>query len=348
MTRRPRAFLAALACALSVASVTPARSAPLVGWTKLEPGTSPRPRLNAAMAYDPDANRVVLFGGWTMRRDNTLFPTNDTWIWDGTDWTKIRPPVSPPPRQQAAMAYDAKNKRVVLFGGSKPDDPFAGDTWTFDGTRWRELKTATAPAGRVSATMAYDSVRGQIVLFGGVKYNRVTYTKALADTWILEGSTWRKATPSTSPPARAAASAAELPLSGVYLFGGMDRSGAVLGDTWRWDGTTWTAAGLGMSDTDPPARVGGALAHDGLGCLVLHGGYVPEYPYHPHTKTFASNGVTWNEIEEDGIGSRVGATMTTAPGGGVLLFGGGLTGMGTTIFRETWVYRTAVAFPGCR
>ena len=52
----------------------------------------------------------------------------DTWTWDGSTWTKQHPTTHPPGPEFAAMAYDAANGTVVLFGGftSRP-----ADTWTW-------------------------------------------------------------------------------------------------------------------------------------------------------------------------------------------------------------------------
>lgn len=53
-------------------------------WTRLT-GTQPSLRYNAAMAYDRDRNRVVLFGGEVATGTPDLA---DTWELDGTGWTR--------------------------------------------------------------------------------------------------------------------------------------------------------------------------------------------------------------------------------------------------------------------
>jgi hypothetical protein len=54
------------------------------------------------MAYDAAHAQVVLFGGIG---SGALF--NDTWTWDGTDWTKRTPAHLPSARYRHAMAYGA-------------------------------------------------------------------------------------------------------------------------------------------------------------------------------------------------------------------------------------------------
>jgi hypothetical protein len=62
------------------------------------------------MAYDPATSQVVLFGG--MGKTNL---SSATWAWDGSDWSKLSPATSPPPRYGATMFYDGTAGGVVLF-----------------------------------------------------------------------------------------------------------------------------------------------------------------------------------------------------------------------------------------
>jgi hypothetical protein len=105
-------------------------------WSQLSPATIPPARQGAGMAYDPTTGTVVMFGGcpgW----DTTM---NDTWIWDGVNWTQEFPAVSPPARtfQTQGMAYDPLTETVVMFGGG------LGDTWIWNGRR----KTWTSSSRR--------------------------------------------------------------------------------------------------------------------------------------------------------------------------------------------------------
>lgn len=84
-------------------------------WTRLEPETSPTPRTKPAMTYDPARGEMVLFGGDT---DHPTLGYDETWTWDGEDWTLESPANSPPGRSDAMMAFDPTRGEVVLFGGS--------------------------------------------------------------------------------------------------------------------------------------------------------------------------------------------------------------------------------------
>ena len=55
-------------------------------WQKLSPAQSPPARDDAAMVFDNDHQLMVLFGGMGLNQGQSG-PLNDTWTWDGTNWT---------------------------------------------------------------------------------------------------------------------------------------------------------------------------------------------------------------------------------------------------------------------
>jgi hypothetical protein len=97
-------------------------------WTEQAPAASPSPRAGAGMAYDAATATVVLFGGIGYSTGHYL---GDTWTWDGTTWTRQSPAASPATGDYPAMAYDAANSSVVLFGGYNGRGPYAyhSGTW---------------------------------------------------------------------------------------------------------------------------------------------------------------------------------------------------------------------------
>jgi hypothetical protein len=120
----------------------------------------------------------VLFGGYMGSF------VNDTWTWDGSDWTKQAPAHSPPKRYGPGMADDEARARVVLFGGY--DGSFFGDTWTWDGSDWTKQAPPVSPPRRYFPGMVYDAGHGQVALFGGSDGGIV----AFGDTWIWNGTGW--------------------------------------------------------------------------------------------------------------------------------------------------------------
>src|SRR2546426_822369 len=97
-------------------------------WTNMTPPVGPSARYGHAIAYDRQADRVILYGGQTRQ----AYP-NDTWAYDfNTDtWTNLTTPRNPGPQPSGSfMAYDSRAGRIILF------EEFAGagisPTWGFD------------------------------------------------------------------------------------------------------------------------------------------------------------------------------------------------------------------------
>src|SRR5580698_10330873 len=73
-------------------------------WTPVSPATSLSARSNQTMVYDAAQGQVVMFGGATSAQGSSRL--NDTWFWNGTNWSTVTPATIPPARSSAAMAYD--------------------------------------------------------------------------------------------------------------------------------------------------------------------------------------------------------------------------------------------------
>jgi N-acetylneuraminic acid mutarotase len=231
-------------------------------WSQRMPASAPDSRTWAAAAT-LDGN-VVVFGGYAALPDGSGY-VNDTWVWDGENWTEQHPAESPSARYGAAVA--TLNDQVVLFGGLTPGTAL-NDTWVWDGSNWTEQHPATSPPGRNDAAAA--TVNGKIVLFGGVVGISTGSTLA-NDTWEWDGKNWTELHPPTSPSARDAPMAATVG-STMVLFGGRREGNPTwnyLNDTWGWDGSTWTELAPALS---PPPRIYGAVGALN-GTLVLFGGF---------------------------------------------------------------------------
>jgi hypothetical protein len=61
-------------------------------WTKAEPsGDLPDPRFEAAMDFDPTQKRMLLISGYVEDSSRRGTTANDSWTWDGANWTKLSP-----------------------------------------------------------------------------------------------------------------------------------------------------------------------------------------------------------------------------------------------------------------
>jgi len=231
-------------------------------WTEIATPTSPLGRQEPGLVFDSVRGVLVMFSGFRFTPTGGL---DDTWEYDGTDWTQITPPTSPPARRGVGMAYDASRGRVVAFGGR--NGSHWNDTWEYDGATWTEASPATSPSIRAHVGMTYDPIGERVVLFGG---RTGSSTSSSNETWAYDGSTWRLLTPSASPPRRYAATLAPLPaLGGIVLFGGLDPG--VLGyydDTWLLVGDEWSLLSLTPS---PAARIVNGLSTEGAGVLLFGG-----------------------------------------------------------------------------
>ncbi len=86
-------------------------------WTELSPsGNLPPARGQSAMAYDPAAHRMIMFGGWNLDTD-----FNDTWAYDpaANTWTELNPSGTlPPARSGHDLVYDSSRGLLIMFGGA--------------------------------------------------------------------------------------------------------------------------------------------------------------------------------------------------------------------------------------
>jgi hypothetical protein len=128
-------------------------------WLLLSPVISPTARYNAAMVADPATGKILVFGGAGGASGAIL---GDTWTWDGTQWVKLAPESSPPPRQEAAAAPFAIQRKSVLVGGLSVEGGVLDDAWQWDGTNW----SAIPSPGANCCSVAIDD-GSKVVVFGG-------------------------------------------------------------------------------------------------------------------------------------------------------------------------------------
>lgn len=102
-------------------------------WTELSPSISPPGRTYSGMVYDPEGDRMVLFGGST---DSETAFLGDVWEYDADAnvWSDVSPPDGPGARAWHAMAYDAESGLIVIFGGGGSRDGYTAETWLLDPT----------------------------------------------------------------------------------------------------------------------------------------------------------------------------------------------------------------------
>jgi uncharacterized protein (TIGR03437 family) len=304
-------------------------------WTRQIPQNFPGPRYEHAMAYDAARGQVVVFGG---TRDPSQPFVNETWVWDGSNWTQKFPQNSPSGRGGFAMAYDSAHSQIVLFGGGSngPPDPFLlGDTWVWDGSNWTQKFPQNSPAARGAHAMAYDSAHGQVVLFGGDSNTEIRI--GANDTWVWDGSNWAQKQPQISPPARVSpAMAYDSARAQVVLFGGVtNTSFSATNDTWVWDGSNWAQK---SPQTSPPARTEMGMANDAAhNQVVLFGGFGNQNVY--FNDTWSWHGANWvKQSPQTSPQSRFGHGLAFDSGRGKIFLFGGFLENNLQTAQDTWVF----------
>ncbi|MCA8976609.1 MAG: hypothetical protein KDC98_17950 [Planctomycetes bacterium] len=210
-------------------------------WQRGQPTVSPSPRMSAGGAWSAANAAVLLFGG-----DPAV---NDTWLWNGTDWTQASPTASPSPRAGFAIAEDPLGG-VVLFGGeASPSLPPLGDHWRWNGNDWQQLAPALAPAPRAWTLAARDPVRNRVMLTGGY----LTPSTPLQETWEWDGAQWSQhmASPFSWHFQQVRRICFRPDTARIRVEGR---------DAWEWDGAAWTTLGAigqtrdGMRIVGDPVR----------------------------------------------------------------------------------------------
>ncbi len=148
----------------------------------LASGTPPSARANATVVYDPEGDRMLLFGG----EDSA--PTNDVWelsLSGSPAWSALSPTGGPPAaRSRHTAFYDAVRKRMVVFGGLNTGQVF-NDVWSLSLSgplSWTPMiPDGTKPPGRYGHAAIYDVVRNRMLVVGGAFNGHVD----LGDTWEL-------------------------------------------------------------------------------------------------------------------------------------------------------------------
>ena len=242
-------------------------------WTQQQPNVSPPARSTQTMTFDSVRQQVVMFGGATANGNGVL---DDTWLWDGSNWSQATPATSPTARAFHSAAWDDANHVVVMFGGSTnvndPYDTTLGDTWTWNGTTWTQQQPTTSPPSRTQASMVFDPTLQQTVMFDG-------FLAGFAPndgTWLWDGSDWAQwSVNGTAPPAEACAGVAfDTSTDKMLLFGG-NANNATNSDLWQWDsdnGATQLTSMAGET-IGPMDRYYDVAAYDhARQTLVMYGG----------------------------------------------------------------------------
>ncbi|MCA8954957.1 MAG: FG-GAP repeat protein, partial [Planctomycetes bacterium] len=239
---------------------------------------NPEERQNHTMVYDEDKKVVIVHGGTGAGGK----PLSDTWEWDGGGWGRLNGLLAGPETTGHAAAWDAANKRMILFGGESSQG-LENATWQYKDGVWTKLAPTTSPSARKYAAMAYDAGRGEIILFGGGN----------SETWRFANNNWTKLAPSTVPQGRSQHAMCYHAANGTIIMvgGNLLGAGQPTGH-WQWNGSNWTYIQPNLGSWFE-ATLGATLVYDATRkTTILQGG---DAPWHLRfTEPFEWDGTRWS------------------------------------------------------
>jgi hypothetical protein len=202
----------------------------LAGWHARSAATPPRPALQSLPfsvrtlggVYDVARGRTVVVAGAGVHE------------YDGVAWSSAM--FGPPGRfPHSATVFDPVRARTLSLAAETTMQNGAEvtttSTWEHDGVRWERRTLATVPPPRTFATAIHHPGLRGVLLFGGL-----TATPPLAllqDTWLCDGTGWRRIVTASAPPGRTQATLVHDSARDrtMLLSSGMP--------AWEFDGVDW-------------------------------------------------------------------------------------------------------------
>lgn len=140
---------------------------PVPRWEQITPnGALPSPRRGHSAIYEPNRDRMLVFGGDPLQSDLWALSFADT------TWRLLNPIGQlPPPRYAHTVIYDPVEDRMVLFGGTNGNQ-FLNDVWQLSlmgaDPSWSHLiLTPPSPSARDLHSAIYDPDYRRMIVFGG-------------------------------------------------------------------------------------------------------------------------------------------------------------------------------------
>jgi hypothetical protein len=264
-------------------------------WNALTPTVLPTCANEGAMTWQSSNNTIVYTGGVCA----TTTGSEETYEWDGTNWTKIDLTSFAGPYIGSALTFDPDRQNAVLFGGAPAGGVLFTGTFTYANKAWTGVGDLSYPVPRSLFMFATDPVNKVIYLFGGVNDSGSFF-----DFWSYQNDTFRPLTTSNQPNDCTSPTAAyDIDRSKLVVLCG--NSG-----TWEYDGATWTQ--FDASKTAPPSHRFSSVVYDQtLKKTVFFGGLDINGIYLDQTWTF--DGTAWTQVKKNPAPSRLLTSMWFDP-----------------------------------
>jgi hypothetical protein len=324
-------------------------------WTRLAPPASPSPHYGHNAIYDPQRQRMIVYGGGT-----ATGLSSEVWelsLGDPPAWSLLGTGGAPPAaRIDPEAVFDAADNRMLVFGGQTDEYGKSNDLWalTLSGTpTWTRITPAgTPPCPRSEFSMVLDPEGNRLVVFGG-RPDGVP----LNDVWTLNLSgapIWTALNPVGSPPPpRFGHTAIYDPTRHqMVVFGGRLPTGnpvdTYYNDTWvlsLGDTPAWTQID---ATNPPPIRYGQVATYDPVGdqLVVFGGASGPPDTYHGDAwgLPLGPTSPSWSQLQPAVTepGGHYDASMILDPVGDRFIVYGGDD---PTIRGETWALQLRPCAP---
>jgi hypothetical protein len=304
-------------------------------WSQLTIQGSPSPRAYHSAIYDPDGDRIVMFGGG----DALPGVSAETWALSlaGTPTWSLMAPSGPQPlaRRKHGAVHDPVRQRMLLFGGEAGDS--FDDAWSLTlgatptWTLLHPLGFAYPP--RHAHSTIYDPVRERMVAFGGTVQEDVEFRTNEVLVLTLDGPPeWVRPVNELRPLPREKHSAViDAPRERMIVFGGTNSTGTLYNEAWTLDLTEiqgWTR--LAPSGTPPAGRFDHAAIYDPVGQrMIVFGGWNGAGVYFAGVSQLSLSGSpAWSTIAAGGSApaSRSGHTAVYDAARNRMLVFGGISG----------------------
>jgi uncharacterized protein (DUF2141 family) len=313
--------------------------------------------VGASACYDPTGKDLVIVDGQggisgfdqaQVLIGNPLMPSS---------WVSVFPsgpsPSMPTPRSFSVSAYDAAQKRLLLFGGSYGQN----DTWSLSlggGPSWTPLDAAAVPLStgpRLSDPVGvYDDANQQLLVYGGTPRlpGNGPIAGSASDVYVRplpSGSPgiWQKlSVAGTAPAGRTqAAGVYDRARQRLFVFGGVGANEKTLGDLWTLslpknaagsiEQPTW--AEVTPKGSAPSPRAAATMIYDEANRRILMFGGVSVTTTSGSTTAKASAQLfsleldteppTWHSLCPIGAGPSPRSRTTVVPTPSSLVFFGG-------------------------
>ena len=268
-------------------------------WSELSPAGNPPPgRLWHTAIYDPERDRMVVFGGNDFSHHHA-----DAWalsLAGELSWSELTGEENPPSGRYGHTAiYDPARQRMVVFGGY--DGNLCNDVWALslaESPSWSDL-TPNLPV-RLSHTAVYDPARNRMVVFGGLGNGYGNDVWALS---LAESPAWSALAPAGSPPiGRYGHTAIYDPVRDrMVVFGGGDGT-YFRNDVWALslaESPAWSA--LAPAGSPPIGRYGHTAIYDPVrDRMMVFGGYDGPTLRNDVWELSLSGNSAWSELTPTG------------------------------------------------